>query len=169
MLSQKLKLFIFSLLMEHKIDQIRQILLITLYYIQTLGAGQQKNDIYIKEPIFSTTDTYYKRLPKGHEPIFWFALPTDQLLICLLQKQSTSIRYLCVVVVNIITLSLCWGQFKINLLFKMSKNSYVTSGEKLPSALMILNIDKINSKNVKTKHNFANKTLWSLFVPNIGK
>ena len=41
----------------------------------------------------------------------------------------------------------------------MSKNSYVTSGEKLPSALMILNIDKINSKNVKTKHNFANKTL----------
>ena len=47
MLSQKLKLFIFSLLMEHKIDQIRQILLITLYYIQTLDAGQRKNDVYL--------------------------------------------------------------------------------------------------------------------------
>ena len=36
---------------------------------------------YLKEPIFSTTDIYSRRLPKGHEPIFWFKLPTDQLLI----------------------------------------------------------------------------------------
>ena len=50
---------------------------------------------YLKEAIFSTTDIYLRRLPKGHEPIFWFALPTDQLLICLHQKQSTSIAYLC--------------------------------------------------------------------------
>ena len=34
---------------------------------------------YLKDPIFSTTDVYLRRLTKGHEPIFWFALPTDQL------------------------------------------------------------------------------------------
>ena len=42
-----------------------------------------------EEPIFSTTDIYVRRLLKGQEPIFWFALPTDQLLICFHDKQST--------------------------------------------------------------------------------
>ena len=34
---------------------------------------------------------YVRRLPKSQEPIFWFIFPTDQLLICLHQKQSTYI------------------------------------------------------------------------------
>ena len=46
-------------------------------------------DNALKSQLFSTTDTYVRSLPKGHEPIFGFALPTDQLLICLHQKQST--------------------------------------------------------------------------------
>ena len=44
------------------------------------------------EHIFSTTGIYVKRLPKGQEPIFWFALPTDQLLICLHQNKSICIE-----------------------------------------------------------------------------
>ena len=49
---------------------------------------------YQKEPIFSTTVIYIKRLLKGKEPIFLFAFPTDQLLIYFHDKRSTSIRYL---------------------------------------------------------------------------
>ena len=35
---------------------------------------------------------YLWRLPKGQEPTFLFAFPTDQLLICLHQNQSTYIE-----------------------------------------------------------------------------
>ena len=42
-----------------------------------------------KEPIFLTTDIYVKRFLKGHEPIFWFVLPTDKLLVYFHEKQST--------------------------------------------------------------------------------
>ena len=44
-----------------------------------------------KEPILSTTDIYVRRLLKGQEPIFRFALGNDQLLICFHDKQSTYI------------------------------------------------------------------------------
>ena len=47
----------------------------------------------LKEPNFSTTDLYVRRLelPKGQVPIFWFALQTDQLLT---RNNSNSTKYL---------------------------------------------------------------------------
>ena len=65
------------------------------FWIKTKICKLNTFKTYLKELIFSTTDIYVRRLPKGHEPTFWFALPADQLLICSHLKQSTSIRYLC--------------------------------------------------------------------------
>ena len=43
----------------------------------------------MKRANFSTTVIYVRKwLLKGQDPIFWFALPTDQLLICFHDKQS---------------------------------------------------------------------------------
>ena len=62
------------------------------FWIKTNQANWTLFKTYPKEPIFSATNTYVRRLLIGHEPIFWFAFTTDQLLICLLQKQSTLVE-----------------------------------------------------------------------------
>ena len=77
-----------------------------------------------KSHLFSTTDIYVKKLPKGH---FWFALPTDQLFNCLHHKQSAyreicgwNRQYKCLVITSICCLF--WpanGCFNRRLLIKI--------------------------------------------------